>query len=479
MIGVFRGEFVIFSVRSDLKASQLHALNSIKIGRRHTMKKVKNVIIGFGKAGKTLAKRLASEQEEVFVIETSSEMYGGTCINIGCIPSKSLIHDSETHISFTDAVRSKDQTVSLLRHKNYHMLQDNPLITVVDGTARFVSNTVLEITNDTTETYQIEAERIFINTGSVPIPPQASMLQNSKYLIDSTQAMNLSKLPEELIIIGAGYIGLEFASMFNAYGSKVTILDEKAVFLPREDRDIANAIYDAFTDRGIAINMAVSLSGVDDYQDHALVSYITQDELHSTRASKILGAIGRKPNTENLGLEHTDINVDDRGAILVDSHLKTNVPNIWALGDVKGGPQFTYISLDDFRIVEDDLFGNHQRTTDNRTTVPYTLFITPPLSRVGLTEQQALDQNIDIQVFKQPLSTIPKAHVSGNTTGLFKIIIDRTTNHLIGASLFGIESHEMINLITLAMDLKLDYRILRDRIYTHPTITESLNDILK
>lgn len=443
------------------------------------MKKVKNVIIGFGKGGKTLAKRLASEKEEVLVIEKSPEMYGGTCINIGCIPSKALIHGSETHIPFTAAVSAKDQTVSLLRNKNYHMLSDNPLITVVDGTARFVSNMILEVTSDAMETYQIEAERIFINTGSVPIPPQSPTLQNSQYLIDSTQAMNLTKLPSDLVIIGAGYIGLEFASMFKAYGSNVTILDEKEVFLPREDREIANTIYDTLTDMGISINMDVTISAVDDYQDHALVTYITQDELHSIRASKILGAIGRKPNTDDLGLEHTDIKRDQRGAIIVDAHLKTTVPNIWALGDVKGGQQFTYISLDDFRIVEDDLFGDHQRTTENRTTVPYTLFITPPLSRVGLTEQQALEQNIDYQVFKQPLSTIPKAHVSGNIKGLFKILIDRSTNQIIGASLFGIESHEMINLITLAMDLKLDYRVLRDRIYTHPTITESLNDILK
>lgn len=443
------------------------------------MKKVKNVIIGFGKGGKTLAKRLASEQEEVLVIEKSPEMYGGTCINIGCIPSKALIHGSETHITFTDAVSTKDQTVSLLRNKNYHMLSDNPLITVVDGAARFVSNTILEVTSDAMETYQIEAERIFINTGSVPIPPQSPTLQNSQYLIDSTQAMNLTKLPDDLVIIGAGYIGLEFASMFKAYGSNVTILDEKEVFLPREDRDIANSIYDTLTDMGISINMGVTISAVDDYQDHALVTYITQDELHSIRASKILGAIGRKPNTDDLGLEHTDIKRDQRGAIIVDAHLKTNAPNIWALGDVKGGQQFTYISLDDFRIVEDNLFGDRQRTTENRTTVPYTLFITPPLSRVGLTEQQALEQNIDYQVFKQALITIPKAHVSGNTKGLFKILIDRSTNQIIGASLFGIESHEMINLITLAMDLKLDYRVLCDRIYTHPTITESLNDILK
>ncbi|WP_323616289.1 FAD-dependent oxidoreductase [Erysipelothrix rhusiopathiae] len=443
------------------------------------MKKVKNVIVGFGKGGKTLAKRLASEKEEVLVIEKSPEMYGGTCINIGCIPSKALICGSETHIPFTDAVSTKDKTVSLLRNKNYHMLNDNPLITVVDGTARFVSNTILEVASDAMETYQIEAERIFINTGSVPVPPPSQMLQNSPYLIDSTQAMSLTALPSDLVIIGAGYIGLEFASMFKAYGSNVTILDEKEVFLPREDRDIANTIYDTLTDMGISINMGVTIGAVDDYQDHALVTYITQDELHSIRASKILGAIGRKPNTDDLCLEHTDIKRDRRGAIIVDAHLKTTAPNIWALGDVKGGQQFTYISLDDFRIVEDDLFGDHQRTTENRTTVPYTLFITPPLSRVGLTEQQALEQNIDYQVFKQPLSAIPKAHVSGNTKGLFKILIDRSTNQIIGASLFGIESHEMINLITLAMDLKLDYRLLRDRIYTHPTITESLNDILK
>ncbi|MDE8086183.1 FAD-dependent oxidoreductase, partial [Erysipelothrix rhusiopathiae] len=266
------------------------------------MKKVKNVIIGFGKGGKTLAKRLASEQEEVLVIEKSPEMYGGTCINIGCIPSKALIHGSETHITFTDAVSTKDQTVSLLRNKNYHMLSDNPLITVVDGAARFVSNTILEVTSDAMETFQIEAERIFINTGSVPIPPQSPTLQNSQYLIDSTQAMNLTKLPSDLVIIGAGYIGLEFASMFKAYGSNVTILDEKEVFLPREDRDIANSIYDTLTDMGISINMGVTISAVDDYQDHALVTYITQDELHSIRASKILGAIWRKPNTDDLGL---------------------------------------------------------------------------------------------------------------------------------------------------------------------------------
>lgn len=277
------------------------------------------------------------------------------------------------------------------------------------------------------------------------------------------------------MITGAGYIGLEFASMFAEYGSEVTVLDLHDNFLPREDDDIAVEIKHDLENSGVKFELGVKISRIDDHT----VYYEKDGVTRTTVADRILVATGRKPNTEDLGIENTDIELTDRGTIMVDDYLRTNVENVWAIGDVKGGPQFTYISLDDFRIIKDQLYGDAQRRVSDRINVPYSVFITPTLSRVGLNEKEAKSQNIKYELKKLPVTAIPKAQVLKDPRGLFKALINPANNQILGVTLYGAESYELINQISMAMKMKIPANILRDQIYTHPTMSESFNDLFK
>lgn len=443
------------------------------------MQEFKNIIIGFGKGGKTLAKNLAAKGESVLVVEKSKKMYGGTCINIACLPSKNLIINAQRGIKFEDAVKQKDEMTTALRNKNYHMVADEETATVLDGTAKFVDNHTIEIVLDSGEKTKIKGERIFINTGATPIIPQVKGLKESKYILDSTAAMDQNSLPNELVILGAGYIGMEFASMFARYGAKVTVLDTNKKFLKREDDDISEMIFNDLSQDGIEFNLGVKVVEVRDLSDKVEIVYEINGQKRTVKADKLLVATGRKPVTEGLGLENTDIKLDERGAIKVDDYLRTTAENVWAIGDVKGGPQFTYISLDDFRIIFDQLYGKGERKVSDRKLVPYSVFTTPALSRVSLNEVEAKNKGIEYKLFKLAATSIPKAKVIGNTRGMYKILVNPDTKEILGATIYGEESYEVINLIALVMKAKLPYTMLRDQIYTHPTMSEALNDVLK
>lgn len=443
------------------------------------MKTIKNIIIGFGKGGKTLAKFLAQKSEEVLVIEKSNKMYGGTCINIACLPSKRLIIEAANGVSYVDAVSGKNEMTAQLRNKNYHMLADEQTVTVLDGEAHFIADHEIEVVLTNGKKEQFKGERIFINTGAVPVMLPIPGLKESKYILDSTQAMDEKKMPENLTIIGAGYIGLEFASMFAKYGSKVTVLDHSREFLSREDDDISQLVKKDLEDAGVHFELGADIEEIIDEENEAKVRYQINGQEKEISANRILAATGRKPNIENLGLENTSIEITDRGAIKVDDFLRTTVDNVWAIGDVKGGLQFTYISLDDFRIIKDQLFGTGARMISDRKVVPYSVFISPALSQVGLNEKQARNQNKEYKLFKLPVAAIPKATVAKDSRGLFKALVDPETEEILGATLYGIESYELINLISLAMKAHLSYTVLRDQIYTHPTMSEAFNDLFK
>ncbi|EEJ75579.1 pyridine nucleotide-disulfide oxidoreductase [Lactobacillus acidophilus ATCC 4796] len=438
-------------------------------------KEIKNIIIGFGKGGKTLAKFLASKNEEVLVIEKSNQMYGGTCINIACLPSKRLIIEAANGIEFTDAINSKNEMTSFLRNDNYHMLADEKTVTVLDGTAKFLSDHEIEVTKNDGTKEKYSGKRIFINTGAIPnYAPIPGLIESNK-VINSTEAMDQTEMPKKLTIIGSGYIGLEFASMFANYGTKVTVLDNHRDFLPREDNDISEMIKQDLENTGIKFELGVKINRVED----DTVFYEKDGQNLSIKSDRILAATGRKPNTQNLGLENTNIELTDNGAIKVNDHLMTTAQNVWAIGDVKGGPQFTYISLDDYRIIKDQLFGDGKRVISDRINIPYSVFITPALSQVGLNEKQAKKQEINYELKKLPVAAIPKARVAKDTRGLFKALVDPTTNQILGATLYGIESYELINQISMAMKAKIPANILRDQIYTHPTMSEAFNDLFK
>ena len=443
------------------------------------METIKNIIIGFGKGVKTLAKFLAQKGEEVLVIEKSNKMYGGTCINIACLPSKRLIIEAANGVSYVDAVNGKNEMTAQLREKNYHMLADEKTVTVLDGKAHFIADHEIEVELPNGKKAQYKGDRIFINTGAVPVMLPIPGLNESKYILDSTQAMDEKKMPKNLTIIGAGYIGLEFASMFAKYGSKVTVLDHNKEFLVREDEDISNAVRKDMEDAGIKFELGADIEKITDEKTDAKVTYQINGKTKAINADRILVATGRKPNTENLGLENTAIETTDRGAIKVDDFLRTTVDNVWAIGDVKGGLQFTYISLDDFRIIKDQLFGTGARMVSDRKVIPYSVFISPALSQVGLNEKQANKLEKEYKLFKLPVTAIPKAKVAKDNRGLFKALVDPETEKILGATLYGIESYELINMISLAMKAHLSYTVLRDQIYTHPTMSEAFNDLFK
>lgn len=406
-------------------------------------------------------------------------MYGGTCINIACLPSKRLIIEAANGVSYVDAVNGKNEMTAQLREKNYHMLADEKTITVLDGKAHFIADHEIEVELPNGKKAQYKGDRIFINTGAVPVMLPIPGLKESKYILDSTQAMDEKKMPKNLTIIGAGYIGLEFASMFAKYGSKVTVLDHNKEFLAREDEDISNAVRKDMEDAGIKFELGADIEKITDEKTDAKVTYQINGKTKAINADRILVATGRKPNTENLGLENTAIETTDRGAIKVDDFLRTTVDNVWAIGDVKGGLQFTYISLDDFRIIKDQLFGTGARMVSDRKVIPYSVFISPALSQVGLNEKQANKLEKEYKLFKLPVTAIPKAKVAKDNRGLFKALVDPETEKILGATLYGIESYELINMISLAMKAHLSYTVLRDQIYTHPTMSEAFNDLFK
>ncbi|WOI82857.1 reactive chlorine resistance oxidoreductase RclA [Citrobacter braakii] len=436
------------------------------------MNQYQAIIIGFGKAGKTLAATLAKTGWRVAIIEQSNTMYGGTCINIGCIPTKTLVHDAELQHDFAAAMQRKASVVSFLRDKNFHNLADLENVDVIEGRAEFIDNHTVRVVQST-GAIELSGEKIFINTGAQATMPNVAGLMTTPGVFDSTGLLSLTQRPERLGILGGGYIGVEFASMFANFGSKVTIYEAAPLFLAREDRDIADAIANILRDKGVEIILNARVQAV---SSHDGAVQVQMPEGVQT-VDALLVASGRKPATENLQLQNAGVDVNERGAIVVNKYLRTSADNIWAMGDVTGGLQFTYISLDDFRIVRDNLLGEGLRNTGDRQNVPYSVFMTPPLSRVGMTEEQARASGAAVQVVTLPVAAIPRARVMNDTRGVLKAVVNRETKQILGVSLLCVDSHEMINIIKTVMDAGLPYTTLRDQIFTHPSMSESLNDL--
>ena len=445
------------------------------------------VIIGFGKGGKTMAGALGAAGKKVALIEKSDRMYGGTCINVGCIPTKSLVYRAglaaakggsfeEKAAAYKAAMEQKEDLTARLRGKNYQKLDSNPNITVIDGTASFQSPHVVEVEKDG-RTFQVEGEQIFINTGSFAFIPPIEGLKGNPYVYTSEGLLNLTELPSRLVIIGGGYIGVEFSSIYASFGSKVTILQDGDIFLPREDEEIAGAVKESLESRGIRVMTGVKVKALEQAEGKALVAVDNGKEVQKLEAEAVLVATGRRPNTAGLNLEAAGVEIGPRGGIVTDDSLTTTAPHIYAMGDVRGGLQFTYISLDDFRIVKSKVLGDGSYTLKERGAVPYSVFLIPPFSRVGLSEKEAVEKGDKVKVVRLAASAIPKAQVLEQPAGLLKAVIDEETGLILGAHLFCQESYEMINMIKLAMDAKVPYQVLRDTIYTHPTMSEAFNDL--
>lgn len=430
---------------------------------------IEHLIIGFGKAGKTLAKALASAGKSVILVEQSAKMYGGTCINIGCIPSKKLKFLAESNHPLNEAIAQKNSLIEKLNQANFDMV--DKVATVITGKARFIDSHQVAVQTEEGEQI-IQAEHIYINTGATNRRPDIQGIESAPNIYDSTSIMQLTEKPQQLVIIGGGYIGLEFASMFAQFGSKVTVLEVSDTFIGREDRAIANNLLEIMQRQGIEFKFSQRIQSLDEKNGQTLIHTEEGDLL----ADAVLISAGRSPNTSGLDLDKANIETDKRGAIVVNERLQTSQKHIYAMGDVAGSAQFTYISLDDYRVVKSQLLGDGSYTTKGRT-FPYSVFTNPPLSVTGLNEETAKEQGYEVKTAVLQANAIPKAKILEQTDGLLKAVIDSKTDKVLGVQLLCAQSHELINFMDLAIRQGLTHQQLASYIFTHPTMSESLNDL--
>ena len=454
------------------------------------MKQYDAIIIGFGKAGKTLAAELSNRGWQVAVVERSSMMYGGTCPNIACIPTKTLVHEAgiaallyhddypKQANLYKQAIGRKNRLTSFLRNNNYERLSKRPNVTVYTGEGSFVSANIIKVALPEGD-IELQGKEIFINTGSTPIIPAIDGIKESQKVYTSTTLLDLNVLPQRLIIVGGGYIGLEFASMYAEFGSKVTLLEGGNRFMPRNDQDIANSVKEVLEKKGIEIHLNARAQSIHDTNDGVTLTYsdVSDGTPYFVDGDAILIATGRKPMIEGLNLQAAGIGVDAHGAIVVNDQLRTTVPHVWAMGDVKGGPQFTYLSLDDFRIIRDQLFGDKKRDIGDRDPVPYAVFIDPPLAHIGLTEEEALKRGYSFKVSRLPATSVVRSRTLKQTDGMLKAIVNDHSGKIMGCTLFCAEAPEIINIVAMAMKTGQHYTFLRDFIFTHPSMSEVLNEL--
>lgn len=435
------------------------------------MQKYDCLIIGSGTAAGKIAKEFAKRDQQVAIVERDFENFGGACINFACIPTKVLIEDGLKGISYKDALERKNYIVEKFRASKYKSLHKEKNITLIKGEARFKSNDVVEVvTSD--RTFPMTGKHIVLNTGASSIMPDIVGIEYVKHHYTSTTIMDREQLPNHLIIVGGGYIGLEFATLYKSFGSKVTIIHRAEVLLQQEDEEIRRAVEEEL--QKSEIEFLCSTEAVEIIEENGQVTVKSQYGQHLT-GDAILFATGRKPNTDTLQIKNTSIKLNDHGAVQVDETLKTAVPHIWAVGDVKGEEQFTYIAHDDGKQVVDQIFGNQERLAKPRKHVQFTVFTDPPLSRVGLTEQMAQEKGYDVVTQKVPVRTIGRAYLIRDTRGLFKSVIDANSGKILGVTLFGPRSEELINSIKIAMDANWNYQDLRDHMFNHPVMSESFN----
>jgi pyruvate/2-oxoglutarate dehydrogenase complex dihydrolipoamide dehydrogenase (E3) component len=445
------------------------------------------LVIGFGKGGKVAAATVGDLGKRVVLVEQSDQMYGGTCPNVGCVPTKALVHHSGKRRSgdsvkdfYERSVQHVEALTSLFRSGNFDALNNADTVTVITGRATFVDpHTVAVGVGE--DRLTVVAEKILINTGSEPVIPDITGLRGSKYALTSTDLIHTTDLPERLAILGGGYLGIEFAAIYARFGSRVTVFEAAPKILGREDDDVAAVAEDILAGEGIEIITGARVLEIRDGESDATVVFESGGLEHTHEVDAILAATGRAPATRDLGLDAAGVRTTPHGAVAVDEYLRTSQPHIYALGDVNGGPQFTYISLDDSRIVVDQLVGEGRRSTADRVAIPRTLFMTPPFASVGLTEKEAREAGYLVKITSQPVAEIvamPRAYAVEETRGVMKFVIDGWTDEILGAALLSIDAQELINTVALAMRHGIKAAQLRDAIYTHPSSTEAFNDVI-
>jgi pyruvate/2-oxoglutarate dehydrogenase complex dihydrolipoamide dehydrogenase (E3) component len=437
------------------------------------------IVIGSGQAGNPLCQKFADHGWTVALIE--QEHLGGTCVNTGCTPTKTMVASAqvahyarnaarwgvragEVTVDLPKVVARKDDIVRQWRSGLEKKVQQRPSLHLYRGRGRFVGPHRVRVGDQ-----ELEAERVFINTGTRVNVPRIDGLDRVKYLTNAS-IMQLSELPEHLLVLGGGYIGLEFGQMFRRFGSQVTVLHQGGQILPREDADVAQELQKALEAEGIRFILNAHTTRVEG-QTQGVALTVEAGGTQKFSGSHLLVATGRRPNTDDLGLEQAGVEIDRQGFIRVNNRLQTNVPGVWALGDVKGGPAFTHISFNDYQIVHANLIEGKDLTTDGRL-VPYSVFTDPQLGRVGMTEREARATGRALKLGKIPMAWVARAIERDETAGLMKVVVDAQTDQVLGAAILATEGGELVQVLSTLMLAGAPYTRLKGAIYIHPTLAE-------
>ena len=455
------------------------------------------IVIGAGQGGNPLSRALAGAGWKTALIERAH--VGGTCVNEGCTPTKTMVasarvahlarragdygvHTGPVTVDMARVRQRKQEIVESFRGGNRQRIDGTENLDLLLGEARFVAPRQIEVTLNVGGTRRLAADKVFINAGARPRVPALPGIEEVGYL-DSTAIMELDQVPEHLLVIGGGYIGLEFGQMFRRFGSRVTLVQRGGQLLAREDTDVAGEVADILRGEGIEVLLETTPVRVDRAADGRIQLAVRSaggehapDGTGVLSGSHLLVAAGRVPNTDRLNPEAAGIEVDGRGFIQVNGRLETNVPGIYALGDIKGGPAFTHISYDDYRILEANLLEGSESTTEGRM-IPYAVFIDPQLGRVGLSEREARALGRKFRVAKMPMTWVARALETDEARGFMEAIVDADTDQILGAAILGIEGGEIMAVLQMAMMGRLPYTALRDAIFAHPTLAESLNNL--
>jgi pyruvate/2-oxoglutarate dehydrogenase complex dihydrolipoamide dehydrogenase (E3) component len=452
------------------------------------------IVIGSGQGGTPLCQALAKSGLRTALVERAH--VGGTCVNEGCTPTKTMVasgrvaylarrgtdygvHTGSITIDMKRVRQRKRDIVNTFRNSNQENIEKTANLDFLLGEASFTDPRAIQVRMKDGSQRTLTADKFFINAGCRPSVPSLEGLQNVPYL-DSTSIMELDAVPEHLLVIGGGYIGLEFGQLFRRFGSRVTIVHRGAQLLGREDADVATEVLSIMKQDGIELFFNAKVQRVTKEGSQIKLTVACSEghggETQTLAGSHLLVATGRVPNSDTLNIAAAGIAADERGFIKVNAKLETNVPGIYGLGDIKGGPAFTHISYDDFRIIRTNLIEKGSASTDGRL-VPYTVFIDPQLGRVGLTEAEARAQNRKIRVAKMPMNRVARAEEVDETRGFMKAVVDADSGQILGAVVLGLEGGEVMSMIELAMMGKLPYTVLHNAIFSHPNLSEALNNL--
>src|SRR6266404_3938613 len=448
------------------------------------------IIIGSGQAGTPLSTALAAAGMHTALIERKH--VGGTCINEGCTPTKTMVasgrvaylarrgkdygvNAGEIRIDMPRIRQRKREIVDSFRNGSQKRLEKTANLDLIFGEASFTGPKTMSVRLKDGTQRGLSAERIFINAGARPSVPKLEGLAGVPFL-DSTSIMEVATVPEHLLVLGGGYVGLEFGQLFRRLGSQVTVVQSAAQLLVHEDTDVAEEVASILKQDGMEVLLDSRAERLAKAGTDILLTVRTPNGSRTFAGSHLLIATGRTPNTDSLNVSAAGIATDNRGFIKVNEKLETNVPGIYALGDIKGDPAFTHISYDDFRILRTNLIEKGSATIENRM-VPYTVFIDPQLGRIGMTELEARAQKKKYRVAKMPMNYVARALEVDETRGFMKAIVDSESDQILGAAVLGIEGGEIMAMLQLAMMGRLPFTALREGIFAHPTLAESLNNL--